>query len=69
MFALGLLFSFILICLSVFVAKEFWRFFKRFARFEIKIQSKDYRKEMIEERIAQNKKELKNLTLLQRKGI
>jgi hypothetical protein len=67
-FAFGLFFSFVLICLSAFLSSQFWKFFKRFAHFQIKIESKDYREEIIAERIEQNKKELVNLQKLQRKG-
>lgn len=67
-FAFGLLFSFVLICLSAFLAVHFWKFFKRFARFQIKIEGKDYREEIIAEKIEQNKKELVALQKLQRKG-
>jgi hypothetical protein len=67
-FALGLLFSFIVICFSVFFAVKFWKFFKRFACFEIKVQGKDYKQEIITERIERINKELNALNKLARKA-
>lgn len=67
MFAIGMLFSFILICVCVFVAKVFWKKFKSFACFEIKIQNKDYTEDMILEQIVANEKRLKFLYALRGK--
>lgn len=60
-FALGLLISFVMICCSAYLAVAFWKVFKRLARFEIKIKEKDYREEIIAERIKANEKELQYL--------
>lgn len=67
LFALGIVVSFILICFSIFVAVKFWKFFKRVARFEIKIQGKDYRQEMINERIHEINEEINVLNKLVKK--
>lgn len=65
--ALDILISFILICFSAFAGVWFWKFFKRNAKFEVKIKAKDYRKEIIEEKIKAMEKEIKFLKKIREK--
>jgi len=38
LFIVGLLFSFIISCVCIFIGVKFWALFKKFAKFELKIK-------------------------------